>query len=286
MDSRLHRPFVNGRRTGRAHSDHCPHRTRDQRSSPAVPRCRDGQDTSVNRSGRRSFSMLSSRKLRKKNFSELLSVSIFVNMTTHDQIFNLGTPDTGISVRAFKRNFSFVVSCSIASKSSLAGSVYWSIRPSLHRGAAAITVGRESCEGNDRNVPPPVLLPFTNGRCLVWSPSISGICTSIRMQSNGPRSRASSTPIPFPASLTSWPRFSSSSMTICRLTGLSRSAGGRTKEWLDTGGQHAVKSDRLIPKRSTLPQNRVTRCHQVMRHRPTRPPSVPWPPGRRPSCSP
>jgi hypothetical protein len=48
--------------------------------------------------------MLSSRKLQKKNFSELLSGSIFVNMATHDQIFNLGTPDdTGIPVRAFKR---------------------------------------------------------------------------------------------------------------------------------------------------------------------------------------
>ena len=33
------------------------------------------------------------------------------------------------------------------------------------------------------------------------------------------------------------------------------SAGGRTKEWLDTGGQHAVKLDRLVPnaQHSTKP---------------------------------
>ena len=33
------------------------------------------------------------------------------------------------------------------------------------------------------------------------------------------------------------------------------SAGGRTKEWLDTGGQHAVKSARLI-QALTSPRNR------------------------------
>ena len=35
--------------------------------------------------------------------------------------------------------------------------------------------------------------------------------------------------------------------TIVRSGRKNGSAGGRTKEWLDTGGQHPVKSERLIP---------------------------------------
>src|SRR6187200_2795315 len=84
----------------------------------------------------------------------------------------------------------------------------------------AITAGRESCEGNDRNVPAPFLLPYTNGGCRLESIHFRHLYVH-QNAVEWTTLQSIQHAIPFPASLTSWPRFSSSSMTICRLTGLS-----------------------------------------------------------------